>query len=178
MFLQPGQLMIGLSHSSSERPDMNALRQLSRSEKITGVAGILLLIGLIAFPWYHVGVAGFTVDGQAFSGASYSATALQSDGAFAGVLALIVLIVLLAVLAVSRLTSAQLPDLPITWRAAEMYAAMAVLLLLAIKFLFHIGNFGWGFYADIVLAIVLVYGAIGLGSRNSARSAPAGAHQA
>jgi hypothetical protein len=175
MSLQPGRLKIGLSHSSSERPDMNALSQLSRSEKITGVAGVLLLIGIIAFPWYHVGVAGFTVNGQSFSGASFSATALQSDGAFAGVLALILLLALLAELAVTRFTSAQLPELPISWRAAELYAALAVLALLAVKFLLHIGNFGWGFYADIVLALVLVYGTIGLRVQNSARPAQSGA---
>ena len=154
---------------------MNALSQLSRSEKIAGVAGILLLIGLIAFPWYHVGVAGFSVDGQSFAGASYNASALQADGAFAGVIALIVLIALLAELAVTRFTSAQLPQLPISWRAAELYAGVAVLALLAIKFLIHIGNFGWGFYADIVLAIVLVYGVIGLGRQSSARQAAHGA---
>lgn len=154
---------------------MNALSQLSRPEKITGVAGILLFIGIIAFPWYHVGFSGVTIDGQSYGGASFSATALQSDGAFAGVLALIVLLALLAELAITRFSSVQLPQLPITWRAAELYGAVAVLALLVVKFLFHIGNFGWGFYADIVLAIVLVYGAIGLGRQNSARPAHAGA---
>jgi hypothetical protein len=57
---------------------------------------------------------------------------------------------------------AQLPELPISWGAAELCAAVAVLALLVIKILFHIGNFGWGFYVDVLLAIVLVYGATGL----------------
>lgn len=152
---------------------MNALSQLSRSDKITGVAGILLFIGLIAFPWYYVGISGFTVDGRTFGGVSYSASALQADGAFAGVLALIVLIALLAELVLTRFTQVQLPQLPVSWRSAERYAAIAVLGLLAVKFLFHIGNFGWGFYADVVLAAVLVYGAIGLGGRSQAGSAHA-----
>jgi hypothetical protein len=154
---------------------MNALSQLSRSDKIAGAAAILLLIGLIAFPWYYVGISGFTVDGQTFGGASYSASALQADGAWAGVLALIVLIALLAELVVTRFTQVQLPELPLSWRAVERYAAIAVLALLAIKFLTHIGNFGWGFYADVVLALVLVYGAIGLGGQAPAHSSRAGA---
>jgi hypothetical protein len=150
---------------------MNALSQLSRSDKITGAAAILLLIGLIAFPWYYVGIAGFTLDGQTFGGASYSASALQADGAWAGVLALIVVIALLGELVVTRFTQVELPQLPLSWRAAERYAAIAVLALLVIKILTHIGNFGWGFYVDMVLALALVYGAIGLGGRAPTRSA-------
>jgi hypothetical protein len=154
---------------------MNALSQLSRSEKITGVAGILLLIGILAFPWYHVGFQSVTIEGHTIGvGASYNGTALQGPGAFAGVLALLVLIALFAELIIRRFTTAQLPQLPVSWGAAELYAAIAVLVLLAIKILTHIGNFGWGFYADMLLAIVLVYGAAGL-VRSPAYRAQAGA---
>jgi hypothetical protein len=150
---------------------MNALSQLSRSDKITGAASVLLLIGLIAFPWYYIGISGFTVGGHAFGGVSFSYSALQASGAWAGVLALIVVIALLAELLVTRFTQVELPQLPVSWQAAERGAAVAALALLAIKFLSHIGNFGWGFYADVVLALVLVYGATGLGGRAPARSA-------
>jgi uncharacterized BrkB/YihY/UPF0761 family membrane protein len=47
-------------------------------------------------------------------------------------------------------------------------AAVAVLALLVIKVLFHIGNFGWGFYVVLAAALVLAYGAFGV-----SRSAPA-----
>jgi hypothetical protein len=150
---------------------MKALSEFSRSERITGVAGILLLIGLFAFPWYHVGVPSVTVAGQTFGGGSYNGNALSGPGSFFSVVALIVLIALLAELVISRFTTAELPQLPISWGAAELYSAAAVLVLLAIKFLFHIGNFGWGFYVDMVLAIVLTYGALGLRSGNAARRA-------
>jgi hypothetical protein len=154
---------------------MNALNQLSRSDKIAGVSAVLLLIGLIAFPWYYVSIPGFTVGGQTIGGGSVSASALQATGAWAGVLALIVVIALLAELLVTRfLTQVQLPELPVSWRAVERYAAIAVLALLVIKFLSHIGNFGWGFYLDIVLAVVLVYGTIGLGGRAPAHASEAG----
>jgi hypothetical protein len=141
---------------------MNALNQLNRGEQVTGAAGILLLIGIFAFPWYHVGVPSVTVAGQTFGGASYDGNALQGPGSFFSILALIVLIALLAEVAISRFTQVELPKLPIPWTTAELCGAAAVLALLVIKILFHIGNFGWGFYADMVLAVALTYGATGL----------------
>jgi hypothetical protein len=136
---------------------MNSVK-LSRGVQITGAAGILLLIGLLAFPWYSVSGFGVTVTG----------TALQYDGAWAAILGLIVLIALLGTIALRSFTSTQLPDLPISWSAAELYAAIAVAVFIAIKFLSHIGNFGWGFYVDVLLTIGLVYGAVQL-----TRDAPA-----
>ncbi len=130
---------------------MKALK-LSRGVQITGGTGILLLIGLLAFPWYSVSAFGFTVTG----------TATQYDGSWAAILGLVILIALLAAIAVRRFTSAVLPDLPVPWSAAELYAAIAVAVFVAIKFLSHVGNFGWGFYVDVVLTIGLVYGALQL----------------
>src|ERR1017187_6688106 len=141
---------------------MSTLQQLTRGEKIAGAAGIVLLIGIIAFPWYHVGIPGYNVN------------AMSGPGSFFGVLAFIVLIALLAEVAIRRFTTVQLPDLPVSWSAAETYGAIAVLALLAIKILFHIGNFGWGFYADLAAAIVLVYGAVAMGRAPQARQAPLG----
>jgi hypothetical protein len=157
---------------------MKALSEFSRSEKITGVAGILLLIGIFAFPWYHVGVAGVTVAGHTYGGASYSSNVLQGPGSFFSILALIVLIALLAELVISRFTTVALPDLPISWGAAELYGGIAVLALLVVKILFHIGNFGWGFYGDMLLAIALVYGVTGLSRAGAARPAHGAATQA
>lgn len=151
---------------------MKPLSQFSRGEQITGVAGILLLIGIFAFPWYHVGVPGVTVAGTTYGGGSYDGNVLQGPGSFFSYLAMIVLIALLAEIAISRFTTAKLPDLPISWAAFEVCGAVAVLALLVIKILFHIGNFGWGFYANLVLAIALVYGATGL-LRRQPHEAPA-----
>jgi hypothetical protein len=141
---------------------MKALSKFNRSEQITGAAGILLLIGIFAFPWYHVGFAGFSFGGTTYGGGSYDFNVLQGPGSFFSYVALIVLIALLAELVISRFTTTKLPDLPISWATAELASAVAVLALLVIKILFHIGNFGWGFYADMVLAIALVYGVTGL----------------
>ena len=153
---------------------MSAFQQLTRSEGILGAAGIVLLISIFAFPWYHVGVPGYTINGQTYGGGSYDGNALQGPGSFFSVVALIVLIALLAEFAISRFTTAQLPDLPISWSAAELYAAIAVLALLVIKIFFHVGNFGWGFYLDIAAAAVLVYGAFAVSRAPEPHRAPAG----
>lgn len=153
---------------------MSAFQQLTRSERILGAAGIVLLISIFAFPWYHVGVPGYTINGQTYGGGSYDGNALQGPGSFFSVVALIVLIALLAEFAISRFTTAQLPDLPISWSAAELYAAIAVLALLVIKIFFHVGNFGWGFYLDIAAAAVLVYGAFAVSRAPEPHRAPAG----
>ena len=141
---------------------MKSLSQFSRGEQITGAAGILLLIGIFAFPWYHIGFAGVTFAGTTYGGGSYDGNVLQGPGSFFSYLAMIVLIALLAEIVVSRFTTVKLPELPISWAATELSGAVAVLALLVIKILFHIGNFGWGFYADMVLAVALTYGATGL----------------
>ncbi len=141
---------------------MNTFQQLSRSEKIFGAAGIVLFIGMIVFPWYHVGIPGYPVDGQNIGGGSYDANAMSGPGAFFSVIAFIVLIALLAEFAIRRFTTAQLPELAISWSAAELYAAIAVLALLVIKILFHVGNFGWGCYVDLAAAAVLGYGAVAM----------------
>jgi hypothetical protein len=153
---------------------MSAFQQLTRSERILGAAGVVLLIGIFAFPWYHVGVPGYTINGQTYGGGSYDGNALQGPGSFFSVVALIVLIALLAAFVVRRFTTVQLPELPISWSTAELYAAIAVLVLLAIKILFHVGNFGWGFYLNMAAAVVLVYGAVAVSRAPEPQRAPVG----
>jgi hypothetical protein len=147
---------------------MNALQRFSLPEKITAVAGIVLLIGMFAFPWYHVGIASFTVGGQTFGGESENFNVFNGPGSFFSIVAVIALIALLAEFFIRRLTAAQLPEIPVAWNVAEFFAALAVLALLLIKVLFHVGNFGWGFYVVLAAALVLAYGAFGV-----SRSAPA-----
>jgi hypothetical protein len=155
---------------------MNALQRFTRPEKIAAAAGIVLLIGMFAFPWYHIGVPSFTVGGQAFGGQSADFSVFNGPGSFFSVVAVIVLIALLAEFFVRRLTSVQLPELPITWIAAELYGALAVLALLVIKILFHVGNFGWGFFVVMATAVVLAYGAFGISRGSPAASAHVAAH--
>jgi hypothetical protein len=146
---------------------MSAFQQVTRSEKIFGVAGILLFIGMITFPWYSISVPGYTVEGHTFGGGTYNSNVLKGPGSFFSIVALIALIALLAVVVLRHLTAIELPQLPVSWSAVELYGAVAVLALLVIKILFHVGNFGWGFYADLLLAIVLTYGAVAMSREGS-----------
>ncbi len=155
---------------------MNALQRFSVPEKITAAAGILLLIGMFAFPWYHIGLPSFTAGGQTFGGESFSSNVLKGPGSFFSIVALIVAIALLAEFFVRRLTAVQLPEIPVAWNVAEFFAALAVLALLVIKVLFHIGNFGWGFYADLILAVALAYGAFGISRSGSTAPTHIAAH--
>ena len=149
---------------------MNALQRLTVPEKITAAAGIVLLIGMFAFPWYHVSVSfgNETI-------ASVSTNVLNGPGSFFSIVAVIVLIALLAEFVIRRFSSVQLPEIPIAWGTAEFYGALAVLALLVIKILFHVGNFGWGFYAVLVLAAAMTYGAFGI-SRGTAAPSHVPAH--
>jgi hypothetical protein len=132
---------------------MSTFQQITRNEKIAAVTGLVLFIGMIAFPWYSVSVPGYSIGGHSFGGASYTSNVLKGPGSFFSIVALIVLIAVLALVAARRLTALELPQLPVSWNAIEMYGAVAVLALLVIKILFHIGDFGWGFYLDMLLAI-------------------------
>ena len=131
---------------------------------------------MFAFPWYHVGVPSFTAGGQTFGGESFDSNVLKGPGSFFSIVALIVLIALLAEFFIRRLAVAQLPEIPVPWNAAEFYAALAVLGLLVIKVLFHIGNFGWGFYLVLAAALVLAYGAFGVSRSGSPAPVHVAAH--
>jgi hypothetical protein len=155
---------------------MNALQRFTLPEKITAAAGIVLLIGMFAFPWYHVGIASITVGGHTFGGESFNSNVLKGPGSFFSIVALIVLIALLAEFFVRRLSSVQLPEIPIAWGAAEFFGALAVLALLVIKILFHIGDFGWGFYAVLVLAVAMAYGGFGISRDSSTARSHVPAH--
>jgi hypothetical protein len=51
----------------------------------------VLLIGMFAVPWYHVGLPRFTAGGQTFGGESFDSNVLKGPGSFFSIVALIVL---------------------------------------------------------------------------------------
>jgi hypothetical protein len=126
------------------------LDRLSREDWMVGGGGILLLIGLLAFPWFSVSVGGFTA----------TAAATSSSGGIWAILALLVLIAVLADFALARFSPAT--QIPTTQFGREMTRAAAVgvvALLMVIKLISHTGNFGWGFFVDVILLIVVGAGA-------------------
>jgi len=105
-------------------------------------AGFVLFIGLLAFDWYSVG--------------PFSATAVSSPYAIWGILALVVTIVVLGDLALARFSPATaIPTTPLGREMTRAVACGLLLVLLLIKFIAHVGDFGYGFYIDVVCAVVV-----------------------
>lgn len=128
------------------------LNKLSTGDKIVGGTGILLIIGLLFFPWHKVEIKFLNVS------ASETRQAIESPGSFWGIVALLLTIAIVAVLVVRRLTTASLPEIPISWNQAVFYGAIAVLALLVIKLLSETDFLGWGAWIDLLLAAGMVYG--------------------
>jgi hypothetical protein len=120
--------------------------KLSREDAMVLGGGIVLIIGLFAFAWYSV--AGFT----------FAAT--SSPYAIWGILALIVTILIVLDLALARFSpQTVLPTTQVGRDMTRVGACALLLLLLFIKFVAHVGDFGWGFFVDVILALLVSYGA-------------------
>jgi pSer/pThr/pTyr-binding forkhead associated (FHA) protein len=128
------------------------LDNVSREDWTLGGVALLLAICLLAFPWYHVGISIGPVS------VSADRAATSSPYAIWGVLALITSLLLLADLAVERLApQAKVPAINDSRTLTRMAIAGLTLLLLVIKFLAHVGDFGWGFFLALVAIIGLCY---------------------
>ena len=127
---------------------------------------MVLIIDLLFFPWHKE-----TVD-LGIVEQSFTASAVESPNAFWGWLALLLAIAVLAVVIIRRLTTAKLPDLPISWTDATFYAAIAALALLLLKLIIETRSLGFGSYLAILLAAGMVYG--GFAAKQADQTAPSG----
>ena len=143
------------------------LQKLSREDWMVLGGGIVLIIGLFAFPWLSATVLGQT----------YTATATDAPYAIWAVLALIVLLAVVADLALARFSPATVIPTTQLGRDRTRLAAVALAaLLLFIKFVQQTSLLGWGFWIDAVLLVVVAVGAwrISLGQATPVSSAPVG----
>jgi hypothetical protein len=126
------------------------LSKLSRQDLMVAGGGLLLVIGLLAFPWFSVSAGGFTA----------TAAATSATGGIWAVLALIVLIFVIVDVLLARLSPATVIPTSRLGREQTRTAAVGIaVLLMVIKLISHIGNFGWGFFLDVVLLVVVGAGA-------------------
>ena len=124
--------------------------KLSREDLMVAAGGLILAIGLLAFPWFSVSFGGLTA----------TAVATSSSGGIWAVLALIVLIAVIVDLLLARWSPAT--AVPTTRLGREKTRAAAVglvVVLMVIKLISHTGNYGWGFFVDIVLLAAVAAGA-------------------
>lgn len=124
------------------------LNKLTMGDKIVAGTGIVLIIGLFAFPWHSVSAFGF----------SDSWSAMSNNNTFWAILAFLVTIALVGVVLAEKLGNVDLPDLPIPWNDAKFYASVAVPALLLLKLITETRDLGWGAWINILLAAGLAYG--------------------
>jgi len=116
---------------------------------MVGGGGILLIIDILAFPWHANG--------------PFSLTGTDTPGGIWAVLALVVALVVVVDLALERFSPNTVIPTTKLGRAMTRAAAAGVALVLVVFKLIlpsHGTDFlGWGFYAGIVLAVVVAVGA-------------------
>jgi hypothetical protein len=126
------------------------LTKLSREDWMVGGGGLALLIGLLLFPWFSTHPFGF----------SYTAPATDGPGAAWAVLALIVLFWVLVDLGFARFNPQTV--IPTTKYGREMtraFAIGAIVVLMFIRLIWHLGDWGWGFFVDLILLGIVAVGA-------------------
>jgi hypothetical protein len=126
----------------------------SRDDWILGAVALLLIIDLLFLPWFSASV---TVG--SFS-ASFTATATEAPDAAFGILAVLSAVVLIADLGVERLSpGTALPNIGGSRTQTRFVLACVTALFVALKFVFniHFSDFGFGFYAAVVLTAGLVW---------------------
>ena len=135
--------------------------KLRREDWMVLGGGVVLIIGLFAFAWYDV--------------AGYTAAATSSPYAIWGILALIVTIVIVADYALAMFSpQTEIPTTKYGRDLTRLGACALLILFLFIKFISHVGSFGWGFFVDVILTGVVTAGAWAVLQRSTVggRSAP------
>jgi hypothetical protein len=125
------------------------VQDIKRDDWVLGGVALLLAISLLVFPWYSISLGPF---------GSVDRAAADSPYSIWGVLALITSLLFVADLAVERLApQTKLPAINDSRTTTRMAIAGVTLGLLVIKFLAHIGDFGWGFFLSVIAVGALVY---------------------
>jgi hypothetical protein len=123
---------------------------IGREEWIFGGLGLLLVIDLLALPWFSITFGPFSV----------SLTASDAPDGWLAILAVIAAVAAVADLGIERLSpGTALPSVRGSRSETRLVLAGVAALFVALKFLFHIhfSLFGFGFYAAVVLAAGFVF---------------------
>ncbi len=124
-------------------------KKLSQGERIVLIAGVLLILDLLIFPWHNIDLAGLI---------SVKRTGVQSPNAFYGVLALIVTLVMVGQIVAAKLANVTLPDLPVPWSQVHLIAGIVVFALLLLKLIVETDFLGFGAYLGVVLGAAVAFG--------------------
>jgi len=122
----------------------------SRDDWILGGVALLLIINLLALPWFSITFGPF----------SATLTATDAPDGWLGILAVLSAVVLIADLGIERFSpGTALPNIGGSRTQTRFVLACVTALFVVLKFLFHIhfSDFGIGFYAGIILTAALVW---------------------
>jgi hypothetical protein len=123
---------------------------LSKDDYIVGGLALLLVIDLLLLPWFSFNVGTFSV----------SFTATDAPDGWLGILALLAAILVIVDLLIERLSpQTTLPNLGGSRTVTRFWLAGAAAVFMGLKFVFHLGHFsnlGFGFWAGLVLVVLLV----------------------
>ena len=125
---------------------------ITRDEWVFAGVGLLLVIDLLALPWFSFSVGPF----------SATLTASAAPDGWLAILAVLATVAAVADLGVERLSpTTSLPALRGSRPETRLALAAFAALMIALKFLFHIhfSLFGFGFWAAIVLVAAFVFAA-------------------
>jgi len=143
---------------------VDKLKDLTLGEKIVAAAGVLLLIDSF-LPWYSVDI------GSAF-GVSYSYTrnGWQSPGSIWSLLAVLLGIAMAAQVIVSKLGLAELPEKlgNFSWGQLHMFAGIAALALVVIKYLNESSYVGFGMWLGFLCGAGLAFGGFTINKERAA----------
>ena len=133
------------------------LDNVRRDDWIVGGLAVLLIITLVAFPWFSIG--GGSIGGVSIPSFDFSGT--DAPDGWLGILAVIALIAAVADLSVERMSpQTQLPEIGGSRTMTRFVLVAAAAGFMALKFIFHLGHFsdlGWGFWLGAVVAGVLLF---------------------
>ncbi|MFL5861319.1 MAG: hypothetical protein ACJ780_11125 [Solirubrobacteraceae bacterium] len=130
---------------------------LSRDDRILGGVALLLVIDLLFLPWFSISFGPFSV----------TATGTDDPDGWMGLLAVLAAIALIADLAIERFSpGTAVPNIGGSRAHTRLVLACITAFFVLLKFLFniHFSDFGFGFYAAVVLTAGLVW--VALQARN------------
>jgi membrane-anchored protein YejM (alkaline phosphatase superfamily) len=129
----------------------------TRDDWIVGGLAALLLIDVLLFPWYS---ATNFANAHVFA-VTTNRPAVQAPHAWPAILAALVLILLLVDLGLQR----AMPQIEVSAignrrRTLRLVLAIVACAFLALKFLLHVGDLGWGFVLAVIAGVLLIYAAL------------------
>jgi hypothetical protein len=133
--------------------------KLSTADKVIGGSALLFLISMF-LPWWGKDFGSeFGIDAGTYSNSGW-------DYFLTGWLPLLLVIVMVAQIVLAKLTTTQLPEIPLKWGQVHLICGIAVAALVVLRLIIPSNDLPGGFEADLDLMygmFVAVIAAIGIG---------------